>query len=53
MRWQRQKRSLRRLLEKAEQMCRDNQHMECDLEALLSERPMELKRERAVTADER
>ena len=42
MRWQRQKRSLRRLIEEAEQMWRDNQCMERDLAVLLSEKPVEL-----------
>jgi hypothetical protein len=42
MRWQRQKRNFRRLLEEAERMCRDNQRMERDLEALLAENPVEL-----------
>jgi len=42
MRWQCQKRDFRRLLEEAEQMWRDNQRMERDLEALLSEKPVEL-----------
>jgi hypothetical protein len=42
MRWQRQNRSLRRSVEKARQMCRDNQRMERDLEVLLSEKPVEL-----------
>ena len=43
MRWQRQKLSLRRLVEEAERMCRDNQRVERDLEVLLSEKPTELK----------
>jgi hypothetical protein len=42
MRWQRQKRGVRRLLEEAERECRDNQRMQRDLEALLSEKPVEL-----------
>ena len=42
MRWQRQKPSLRRLMEEAEQMWRDNQRMDCELETLLSENPTEL-----------
>jgi len=41
MRWQRQKRDFRRLVEEGERMCRDNQHMERDLEVLLSEKPTE------------
>jgi hypothetical protein len=41
MRWQRQKRSLRRLVEQAGRMYRDNQRMECDLEMLLSDKPIE------------
>jgi hypothetical protein len=42
MRWQRQKRKFRRLLEEAEQMWRDDQRMECDLKVLLSQEPTEL-----------
>ena len=42
MPWQRQNRSLRRLVEKAEQMWRDNQRMERELEMLLSEQPIEI-----------
>jgi hypothetical protein len=42
MRWQRQKRKFRRLLEEAEQMWRDDQRMECDLKMLLSEKPVEI-----------
>jgi hypothetical protein len=42
MRWQRQKASLRRSLEEAKRMCRDNQRMERELEMLLSEKPVEL-----------
>jgi hypothetical protein len=42
MRWQRQKRSLRRSVEQAERMRRDNQRMERDLEVLLSEKPVEI-----------
>jgi transposase len=42
MRWQRQNRGLKRLIEQAERMCRDNQRMERELEALLSEKPVEL-----------
>jgi hypothetical protein len=42
MRWQRQKRDFRRLVEEAKQMWRDNQRMEGDLEVLLSEKPVEL-----------
>jgi hypothetical protein len=41
MRWQRQKRGLRRSVEQAEQMWRDSQRMECELEMLLSEKPIE------------
>ena len=42
MRWQRQKRSLRSLLEEAEQAWRDDQRMECDLKVLLSKKRAEL-----------
>src|ERR1700751_873259 len=42
MRWQRQKRSLQRLLEEAEQTWRDNQRMERDLKVLLFEETVEL-----------
>jgi hypothetical protein len=42
MRWQRQKRSLRRSVEKAKRMWRDSQRMERDLAVLLSEEPVEL-----------
>ena len=42
MRWQRQKRKFRRLIEEAEHMWRDNQRMERDLKVLLSGEPMEL-----------
>ena len=42
MRWQRQKRSFRRSVEKAERMWRDGQRLERDLEGLLSEKPVEL-----------
>ncbi len=42
MRWQRQKRSLRRLVEQAERMWRDNQRMEGDLKVLLSRETTEL-----------
>jgi hypothetical protein len=42
MRWQRQKRDFRRLVEEAEQMWRDNQRMERELGVLLSEMPTEL-----------
>jgi hypothetical protein len=42
MRWQRENRSLRRSVEKARRMCRDNQRMERDLEVLLSEKATEL-----------
>ena len=42
MRWQRQKRRLRRLIEEAAEMWRDNQRMEHDLKVLLSEEPAEL-----------
>jgi hypothetical protein len=41
MRWQRQKPSLRRLVEQAERTYRDNQRMECDLGMLLSDKPIE------------
>jgi len=42
MRWQRQKRSLQRLLEEAAEMWRDNQRIDRDLKVLLSEEPPEL-----------
>jgi hypothetical protein len=42
MRWQRQNRSLRRSVEKAERMWRDSLRMERDLEVLLSEKPVEI-----------
>jgi hypothetical protein len=42
MRWQRQKRNLRRLVGQAEQTWRDNQRMESDLKVLLSQEPTEL-----------
>jgi transposase-like protein len=42
MRWQRQKRSLRRSLEEAVLMWRNNQRIERDLKVLLSEEPVEL-----------
>jgi hypothetical protein len=42
MRWRRQKRSLRRLIEKAETECYERARANCELEALLSEKPMEL-----------
>ena len=38
MRWQRQKRSLRTLLEEAAQTWRDDKRMECDLKVLLSKK---------------
>src|ERR1700751_3704928 len=41
MRWQRQKRSVRRLVEEAEQMWRDGQRVKRDMESLLSEEPVE------------
>jgi len=42
MRWQRQKPSLRRLVEQAMRMYRDRQRVERKLETLLSEKPTEL-----------
>jgi hypothetical protein len=42
MRWQRQKPSLRKVVEEAEQTWRDDQRMERDLAVLLSEKPVEL-----------
>lgn len=39
MRCQRQKPSLRRLVKKAEQICRDSQRADCELERLLSGKP--------------
>jgi len=42
MRWQRQKPSLRRLIEKAERMCGESQRVKRDLESLFSQEPMEL-----------
>jgi hypothetical protein len=42
MRWQRQKPRLRRLVEEAEQMWRDDQRLERDLKVLLSQAPTEL-----------
>ena len=42
MRWQRQKQSLRKLVEEAEVMYRDRQRVKRDLETLLSEKPTEL-----------
>jgi uncharacterized protein YeeX (DUF496 family) len=41
LRWQRQKRTLRRLVEEAEREWRDNQRMERDLRVLLSQEPTE------------
>jgi hypothetical protein len=42
LRWQRQKRSLRRLVEEAERACCERERADCALETLLSENPTEL-----------
>jgi hypothetical protein len=42
LRWQRQKRNLRRLVEEAETECYERARADCELETLLSEKPTEL-----------